>query len=713
MAKLKLWLLVGMLLFSSVPGAARAAVRPADAPQGYELAAENATFRLYVNRETLAFKVADKRSGYLWSSNLDEVTPEDKLNKTWTAFARSAISIEVMDAKTNTRRYSITNAPHTLEVTLHEDGFTGVVGFTDPAITVTVRVRLEPAGVRVEVPFDGIHEAGAYRLAQLHLYPFFGAVKEEQTPGYMLIPDGCGSLIAFSAQTKAKTMFYGRYYGADLGMRGQLPFNPETRPAYTLSAPVFGMVHGEGQHAFVAILDHGSAYAELQAHPAGIITKFNFLYNLFTYNESYFQPTNRSGAGVTIVQPQTNAFDIVQHYRFLTGAEADYVGLARAYQAFLVETGVLKPMTVTSGDMPLRLEFLGAEREKLLFWYRAIPMTTVEQMRAILETLPARRVEVVYYGWQPGGAAAQAPLHLRVERPLGDLAELEALAETLKLRGGTLNLYADPQAGVVDGGGYTRSEVAMAITRVTLSGTHRGVKQVYLALDSVQRRLQTLTEAARARGLDLALDGVSFRLYSDYRSEARLNREQSLSATQALLAETGPFALYRPNAYLWGATRAYYDMPLNDSGYIYTTATVPFLPIVLAGYIPYYGPALNFSSNLEEDLLRHADYGAYPAFFLTQEETAKILKTRSNWIYTSSYAQWGDGVARAYTWLARLLGPVQGQAMVARSAPLTGLSVTRYANGMQILVNYTPQPLTWAGVTVPPRDAVLVTPEGR
>lgn len=710
MAKLKILFLLGVLCLGVWPVDARAAVPAVSVPEGYEAVAENATFALYLNRETLAFKVLDKRSGYLWSSNLDEVTPEDKLNKTWTAFARSGVSIEYMDAKTNTRRASITNAPHTLDVETVADGFVGRVAFTEPGITLTVRVLLEPAGVRVEVPFDGIREGEKFRLAQLHLYPFLGATKEDRVPGYMLIPDGCGSLIAFAAQTKAKTMFYGRYYGTDLGMRGKASYNPETRPAYALSAPVFGMVHGEGQHAFLAILERGSAYAELQAHPAGLITKFNFLYNLFIYNESYYQPTNRSGAGVTIVQPQTNAFDIVQHYRFLTGAEADYVGLARAYQTYLVDAGLLTPRLAPSGEMPLRLEFLGAEREKVLFWYRAIPMTTVEQMRAILEALPTRRVEVVYYGWQPGGAAAQAPTHLRLERALGSRHDLRTLADDIHQNGGALRLYLDPQAGVAEDKAYARGEIAMAITRDNLQGYHRGVEQVYFNLRATRARLADLAAEVREAGLDLALDGLGYRLYSDFRSEARLNREESLVAYQALLEEFAPLPLYRPAAYAWGALAAYYDMPLSDSGYIYTTRTVPFLPVVLAGYVPYYGPALNFSSNLEEDLLRHADYGAYPSFFLTQEATARILKTRSAWIYTSSYAQWGDEVTRAYTWLARLLGPVQGQPVVARAEPRPGVAVTRYANGMQIVVNYTTQPVTLAGTTIPPRDAVLVTP---
>lgn len=700
-------ILITVILLTNAPATSQAA-SPATIPAGYERVAANADFELYLNRETLAFKVRDRRSGYVWSSNLDEVTPDDRLNRTWTAFARSGISIEYMDARTNTRRASITNAEHQIEVTLLGDGFSGQVTFTEPAITVTVQVTLTPAGVRVAVPFSGINEAGNFRLAQLHLYPFFGATREAATPGYMLIPDGSGSLIAFAERTTARTMFYGRYYGPDLGMRGELPANPDTRPSYPLSAPIFGMVHGEGQHAFLTILERGSAFAELLAHPAGITTKFNFLYNLFIYNESYFQPTNRAGAGVTVIQPQTNAFDVVQHYHFLTGTAADYVGLARAYQRFLVAQGVLRPLVLTDGEMPLRVEFLGAERERVLFWQRAIPMTTIAELNEILADLPTKRIEAVYYGWQPRGATAPLPLYLQLERALGSREALERLARTITAQGGQLSLYVDPQAGIVGESGYTRDEIAMAINKSMVRGNHRGMQQIYLSLPAVERRITAWQAAFRAAGIGIALDGIGFRLYSDFRDESRLNREAGLQTYQELVATTGPFALYRPNAYLWEATRAYYDMPLGDSGYIYTTKAVPFLPIVLAGYIPYYGPPLNFSSNLEEDLLRHADYGAYPSFLITHETTAAILKTRSNWIYTSAYRQWRDEIWRSYTRLANVLGPVQGSTIVARTTPLPGVAVTEYANGKRIVVNYTTQPVTLASRTIPPREAVVM-----
>jgi hypothetical protein len=134
---------------------------------------------------------------------------------------------------------------------------------------------------------------------------------------------------------------------------------------------------------------------------------------------------------------------------------------------------------------------------------------------------------------------------------------------------------------------------------------------------------------------------------------------------------------------------------------------VPFLQIVFSGYVPYYGPALNFSSNPQEDLLRHADFGVYPSFFLTHDVTAKIMNTSSSWIYTSAYQQWGDEIKRHYQWLNNLLGPVAGQQIVAREALQPGVFATRYSNGKQIIVNYSSRPYSAAGLEVNPRDAIL------
>jgi hypothetical protein len=680
-------------------------------PESYEFLGENANFQLYANRLSLAFKVVDKRSGYIWHSNLDEKISGDRLNKTWTAFASSAISIDYLDAKAISERLSITNSEPTIVFNPTDQGFEASVTFPDPSITVGLQVKLEDQGVSVEIPFATIQEANPdFRLGLLYVYPFLGYTREDITPGYMFIPDGCGSLIRFSATTKATNMFYGRYYGSDLGMLGTLPWDPNINRAYKISIPVFGMVHGEKENAFVSIVEKGASYGEIQAHPAGIITNFNFIYNTFLYNESYFQATNRSGAGVTTLQQSTNDFDVKIHYRFLTGDESDYVGMARSYQQYLVDKGQLKKVEDPNSDIGIKLEFLGGEKEKVLFWDRLIPMTTVSQMEEILNGLEVKNPKVVYFGWQPLGASSMPPKSLKLERGLGSLNQLKSLVEKIQSEGGDFSLYLDPQAAILNESGYSpRFDLAMAITNVNMIGFNRYKVNYYLNLAAVKQHFSTLSQEATSKlNAGLALDGIGSMLYSDFKAKNSLNREQAIQEYQTLMDENPVRkAFYLPNDYMFGAMEAYYDMPIGNSGYIYTTDSVPFLQIVLSGYVPYYGTGLNFSSDSRTDLLRQIDYGVYPAYYLTQEVTAKIINTQSSWIYTSSYDQWGSVINQTYPWMNALLGPVKGHSIIARQELEQGVVAVSYDNGKQIIVNYTDQPFNADGTLIASKDAVI------
>lgn len=702
---------IGLLLPLTGSRAAWQDAPDAAIPESYTLAAENDLFQLYFDETTLAFKLLDQRTGYLWHSGLDEVQEDDDLNNSWQAYARSGLSIEYLDSRGVNRRASITNAEHTLAVSETEGGVSASVTFTEYGITVGLLVQLEADGVRVEVPFASIREDNPeFRLGRVYLYPFMGAARGGSVPGYMMMPDGTGSIIRFADTTRADNMFIGRYYGDDLGIISELPYDPFISEPAALSMPVFGIAHTEAQSAFLSVVESGASYGELHVHPAHVITNFNFLHHAFIYNQPYFQATNRSGAGVTTVQQQPNTFDVVIHYRFLTGDQASYVGMAHSYREYLLERGILGQEAANSTDIPIRLEFLGGDKEDVLLWNRFIPMTTIGQMSDILAALQLPNAEVIYYGWQPLGATSVAPTWLALEGGLGSIADLNALAERIAADGGNLSLYYDPQAALWGEPGYsTRTDVAMSITNQQLQGYARYFSH-YFTLEVLQQRFEALSaDVSRQLAAGLALDGIGWALYSDFREDSPITREQTIDAYQALLADSPVrLGIYRPNDYLLSVARAYYDMPLGDNGYIYTTESVPFLPIVLGGHMPYFGGALNFSSNQQDDLLRHIEYGIYPSYFLTQEATANMINTPSNWIYTSSFAQWGDHIRETYARMDALLGPVRGQEIVDHEALAPGVYATTYAGGAQVIVNYTDAAYSGEGITVEAKDALLV-----
>jgi hypothetical protein len=683
-------------------------------PEGYVLTAENDPFELHVDATTLAFKLRDRRSGYLWHSGLDQPLEEDDLNTSWQAFARSGVSIEYLDARGVNRRVSIANSEHTMETEAIENGIAARITFTDYGISLGLRLTLDDYGVRVEVPFEGITEENPeFRLGRIYLYPFLGAARGSSIDGYMLVPDGTGSLILFADSSRADNMFYGRYYGQDLGMLGVEPYDPFIDTPDSISMPVFGMAHTDAESAYLSVVTKGAGYGEVQVHPAAVITNFNFLFHAFVYNEPYFQATNRSGAGVTVLQDQPNAFDVEVQYRFLTGDNANYVGMANALREVLSASGSLTQADFSNPDIPTRVEFLGGDKEPVLFWQQFVTMTTFPQMRDILGQLALPNPDVIVYGWQPYGATSVPPTSLAVEGALGTLDDLRALADDIAAQGGHFSLYLDPQAALWNEPGYNaRTDLAMAITNVTIEAFNRSVMH-FFTLDALRSRFQSLAASVAGQpNIGLALDGIGYRLFSDHRSRPPFSREAAIAAYRDLLAQAPvPVAFYRPNDYLLGFARAYYDMPLGDNAYVFTSESVPFLPIVLSGSVPYFGEALNFSSNLQEDLLRHVEYGIYPSYFLTQEPTSRMLNTQSSWIYTSSIAQWGESIRSTYAWMNALLGPVRGQRIIAHTMLADGIAATTYADGSQILVNYTDRPFEHRGVRVEPRDAALVEAE--
>lgn len=701
----------GGLTWSQANSQASQVPAQAEIPESYELVAENSQFELYANRETLGFKVLDRRSGYIWHSNLDEKIDGDRLNKTWTAFANSAISIEFINQEVKENRASITAAEHTIAFEKTSLGFRAALTFTEPSITITVQVSLNEEGVSVEIPYDGIREENPeFRIAMMHVYPWFGAMRTESS-GYMFIPDGSGSLIRFQAETKAQNPFYGRYYGDDLGMITGFPYDPFINQPYKISIPVIGMAHGDNENAYVAIVEKGASYGEFRAHPAGIITNFNFLYNTFVYNESYFQATNRSGSGITVLQPATNQFDIKINYRFLTGDTSNYVGMARSYQQYLVDRGDLHSAIPSSGEIGIRLEFLGGDYERVLFWNRTIPMTTVEQMGDILADLEVNNPEVIYYGWHPNGASGMPPKTFKLDDKLGSKSQLIEVKQQIEADGGRLYLYLDPQAAFIDESGYsTLADLAMSITSYNIISYNRNKVNFFRNLDALSGFYSALSSSVNEQlGAGLALDGFASNLYTDYKRGNVLDREDTIQKYQELLTNNASLtSFYLPNDYFFRFMQAYYDIPISDSGYIYTTDTVPFLQVVLAGYIPVYGTGLNFSSNLQEDLLRQADFGVWPSYFLTHDVTAKILDTGSNWIYTSSIGQWAGQVESTYAWLNNLLGPVKGEKVVSREELKRGVFATTYTNGKMIVVNYTYLPFAEGDIRVDARNAVLM-----
>ncbi len=158
--------------------------------------------------------------------------------------------------------------------------------------------------------------------------------------------------------------------------------------------------------------------------------------------------------------------------------------------------------------------------------------------------------------------------------------------------------------------------------------------------------------------------------------------------------------LYAPYAYLWGKCDGIYDIPTGSSNYYIFTETVPFMQIVLKGCIPYYSEGWNFHANASRDLLECVEYGAYPSWYLSWEDSVELINTPSSWLYSTQYAVWKDSVIEEYGKVSQVLGQVSGACIRDRVVLEKDVVRMDYDNGISIYINYRQTDWTGDGVTV-------------
>ena len=694
------------------------AAKGADLTESDHIVAQNSRFELYLDEQALIVKVRDKSNNYVWSS----AVPKNKmqsLNFEWQRIASSLLTAEYLNPAGSVSRsplkHSSAKAP---EITKIESGFQAMVEFYEAGIELTVKVELTEKGIKVSVPDESIVQKKENILHKLYIMPFFGASLADEIPGYVFIPDGCGALIRYSKPRTYISSFSERVYGPDYAMK-----RPATGGMSILQAdkkmihmPVFGAAHGGRQNAFLAVATSGDAFMEIEASPAGVITDFTWVGAKFIYRDLYTQPTSKSGGAFTALQPTSNTVNAAIEYIFLSGEDADYVGMAKAYREMLKEKGMLGSKAEEGTPVRLKIEAIMSEPTKGLITNRNEIMTRIADVRRWIDELGANGVEdlsVVLWGFEKGGVNGHKLNSFRLDPAIGSKKEMEELYNKLVSGNSELMLRQEVQSGYedqidksrlayhIDGGILEKFEV----TKPLFNHVY------YLNIHAVRKAVEGYGKKPQYMR-NIALSGVSTNLFSDYKRGREIHRnemvEEIRSVLEAAQENTGKLALYEPNAYAFGYADAVYDIPMQTSQFVFETDTVPFMQIVLSGSIDYYAPNLNFGTNTVEDVLKLIDYGAYPSYVLTEQYSNKLASTNLNDIYTSRYEDWKPYIIENYKAINDILSKVRGKAINRRFVPEDGIVLVEYEGGTTILINYTDKSYTYNNQTFGGLSAAIV-----
>ncbi len=681
----------------------------------YELMAESDTYKLYFYEPRFSIILENKTTGKIIESTLSDEQDDGDSNAGWNARMKSGLDIAVIKGIQNTLQANMNSTENTVQTTKIDNGFSSKIYFTPYKFGFTVNVTIEGSDLVVTIPDDSIIEEqeGTY-ISSISVFPFMGYSFLDKQEGYMLIPDGNGALIDLdNKEGRYVTGFSQMIYGSDSGF---VESDTKTylweeldmlQDASQVIAPVFGMAHTKDQKGYLAIVEKGEKRAYIEAQPNGAMVNYNRCFARFLIRDLFVQPLNNSNTGtVPRAEEDRTHSDLQVRYMLLSGDEVNYSTMAAKYREYLINNGSLVKKDSSYNS---RVDFLGTERENFLLGTRAVTMTTTDDIKDIFGELKSSGVESllsVYKGWQDGGLYDLPMSKYNADGHIGGDSDLKDLIKDSESSNYKMYLYNDALRLNPSTNTFNFNTIKKVNKRAFEEKVWADVykKFNYLTPESSVEDFTSFVESMNNKELNrVALAGISNTLFSySYKSSYYTRNNTADAYTKAVsdLDEKADMAMEAPNAYMWKNADAFLDMPLGSSDYMYVDHEIPFLSMVLKGVMPMYSEYINFEANKQEFFLQMVEAGVYPSFYLTAENSSKLIRTNSADLYSTEYTTYKDAVIDYDKKLRELNAQLGDANIVKHETKGDGIKAVTYSNGVKVFVNYTNTQQIVDGVTV-------------
>ena len=605
----------------------------------------------------------------------------------------------------------------------------GVEGAVPISFEIPLEYRLVGDAVEVSVPMSAVKENGGGAIYRISLLRFLGAAGMDES-GYLLVPNGSGSLINFN-NGKTTAQPYSEYvYGID-PLAAELTVRENTE---NVKLALFGICREDS--SVFATIERGGALAYLSAGVSGRINEYNYVYPTFVLrgNEKLAMfGTTGNEADLPIVEKEYYDQNLTVRYTMLTEEHAGYAGAANYYRDRLISEGVLTP-NGASGDIKFYYDVIGGI-EKIKFFlgvrYRGLyAMTDFDEAIEISNDLAANGITnqvMNYQGWCNGGYDHDVMNKIKVPWRLGGRSGLEDLSQAVIANGGSF--YADvafQRVSVVAerysagnetsryyGAGYIANFglVNPATLRQT-SGLGWSENVFYLVSPKfLVRYVEKFADKIEKYDIGgISLRDLGNQLHSDKKRTNVIDRTEAQDVVEAELQnleDTGKLLMVNAgNDYSFAYADDIINAPLTDNDYYIVDETIPFYEMLIHGCIDYSGSVINLSDTFDrtETVLNLIETGASPHFVFSWENSNEMKNTALNRFYSTTYENWKQEAFAVYGEVNDALSHVNGATIVNHVIHENGVRAVTYSNGVTIYVNTGVSSQTVDGVTVPARS---------
>lgn len=605
----------------------------------------------------------------------------------------------------------------------------GVEGAVNISFKLALEYRLEEDHLVVTLPTDSIEERGGGYIYRVQLLRYMGAAGDEEE-GYLLVPNGSGSLINFN-NGKTSTEDYNQFiYGIDpLAMDYTvLDIGEDIRMAlYGISRPDSGIL---------ATIEDGQSLASITASVAGKVNEYNYVYPTFSLRGSdrlSMFGTTGNEAELPILETDYYKADCTVRYTFLTGEESSYTGMANYYRNRLLSEGKLT-LNGESGDIPFYYDVIGGVKMTKYFlgaqYLSVEPLTTFDEAGKISDDLAADGIgkQVVnFQGWSNGGYYHDVPDKLKAIGKLGGKKGLEELNDKVSANGG--RFYADTAFQKVTyiskrykynyetsryyGGGYIASfgQLSPINLRQTSSLTYRETLYDLISPKFLVRYVDKFTGAMNQfDGVGISLRDLGNTLHSDKKRTEVIDRNQSMHIVEAQLEKIDGLnrnvMISGGNDYTFPYVEDIINAPISHNDYFIVDEEVPFYEMLIHGSVNYAGNVINLSDTYDrlDIVLRLIENGASPHFAFTWEESSAMKYSGLNSYYATTYKNWKEDAIAIYGEVNDALKHVSGETITGHQIYDNGVRKVVYSNGVAYYINASDTDAEADGKMIPARS---------
>mgnify|MGYP000943469388 CR=1 FL=1 len=556
---------------------------------------------------------------------------------------------------------------------------------------------------------------------------FFSAGTEEE--GYMLVPDGSGSVINLNNGKSRNPIYKTQIYGMDSSTQPIL----QTENSIPAPIPVYGLKLKES--ALFAYIEDGDALASIYADVSGRIDQLNRVYPVFKLreqnNELVFLDYTSAGGGTVYanrIQAGELSGKLSIRYSILNDKEHGYSAMAELLRNRLVKQGYLKEKN--NNDVPLLIDIIGAVNVvKPVFGIpqeKVVRLTSYNQAKQIAEYFKSQKADtlaVKYVGGFKGGIKHSAPDRLKAEPCLGSSKQMKDVFDWFV--NNKINLYMDaaftyvPNDGLFDSFHASEDSVRLLnnkrgrIFEVDMPTFYYASYPKYAIKPSlVPSYMDSFSDSLKKYELGLSVRDMGNRILSDFSVSKPIFRDQSqkyyMQAMETAVKNGTDLLMNGANMYALPYTQYISRMPSQGNRFAITDRSVPFYQMVVHGYCDYVYSPINLSDDYRYNVLKAIETGSGISGALYYDASVHLKETPYSQYFASDFERHKETVIQAYHEVKNALKSVYGSKITGHRQLAPDIFITEYENGKAIIVNYSHTEYAQGGIRVSAMDYLLV-----